>query len=194
MRVFISVLILIFSLQSWGKADDIKDIEIEGMSIGDSALDFFSKIEIKNGKKDYGYKDETFYEVEIYNHDSFKQYENIQIALKKNDSKYKIKKVLGFNFISNDNNKCFEQVDIVFNEIKNLFINAKISHDLDDHPADPSGQSKTKVTYIKLDEGEIWLECYDWSTQLNKEKNWNDNFGVNLMSKEYLYWLRNKAY
>ena len=65
---------------------------------------------------------------------------------------------------------------------------------MDDHPADPSGQSKTKVTYIKLDEGEIWLECYDWSAQLNKEKNWDDNFGVNLMSKEYLYWLRNKAY
>ena len=48
------------------------------------------------------------------------------------------------------------------------------------------------VTYIKLDEGEIWLECYDWSTQLNKEKI-KIIFGVNLMSKEYLYWLRNKA-
>ena len=36
------------------------------------------------------------------------------------------------------------------------------------------------------------VECYDWSTQLNKEKNWNDNFGVNLMSQEYLYWLEIK--
>ena len=83
MRIFLTVLILILNLQSWTKAEDIKDLEIEGMSIGDSALDFFSKIEINNGKKDYGYKDETFYEVEIYNHDSFKQYENIQIALMK---------------------------------------------------------------------------------------------------------------
>ena len=48
MRVFIAVLVLIFSLQSWTKADDIRDFEIEGMSIGDSALDFFSKEEIEN--------------------------------------------------------------------------------------------------------------------------------------------------
>jgi len=45
MRVFFAVLILIFSLQSWTKADDISDFEIEGMSIGDSALDFFSENE-----------------------------------------------------------------------------------------------------------------------------------------------------
>ena len=47
-RVFLSVLILIFSLQSWTKADDISEFEIEGMSIGDSLLDYFSKDEIKS--------------------------------------------------------------------------------------------------------------------------------------------------
>ena len=47
MRVFIAVLVLIFSLQSWTKADDISDFEIEGMSIGDSLLDYMSEEEIK---------------------------------------------------------------------------------------------------------------------------------------------------
>ena len=46
MRVFLTVLILIFSLQSWTKADDIRDLQIEGMSIGDSLLDFFSEEKI----------------------------------------------------------------------------------------------------------------------------------------------------
>ena len=36
MRIFLSILILIFSFQSWTKADDIRDFEIEGISIGDS--------------------------------------------------------------------------------------------------------------------------------------------------------------
>ena len=45
MRVFIAVLVLIFSLQSWTRADDISDFEIEGMSIGDSLLDYYSKDE-----------------------------------------------------------------------------------------------------------------------------------------------------
>ena len=46
MRIFISVLILILGFQSMVKADDIKDFEIEGISIGDSALKFFTKDQI----------------------------------------------------------------------------------------------------------------------------------------------------
>ena len=48
MRIFITVLFLILSLQSWTKADDIRDFQIEGMSIGDSLLDYISENEIKN--------------------------------------------------------------------------------------------------------------------------------------------------
>ena len=47
MRVFIAVLVLIFSFQSLTKADDIRDFEIEGMSIGDSLLDYFNESEMK---------------------------------------------------------------------------------------------------------------------------------------------------
>ena len=43
MRVFLTVLILIFSLQSWTKADDIRDFEIEGISIGESLLKYFDE-------------------------------------------------------------------------------------------------------------------------------------------------------
>ena len=53
MRIFLSVLILIFSFQSSTKADDIRDFEIEGMSIGDSALDHFTKQEIEKNIRGY---------------------------------------------------------------------------------------------------------------------------------------------
>ena len=48
MKVFIAVIVLIFSLQSWTKANDIRDFEIEGMSIGNSLLEFMSLDEINN--------------------------------------------------------------------------------------------------------------------------------------------------
>ena len=41
------VLVLTFSFQSLSKADDIKDFEIEGMSIGDSLLDYMTINEIE---------------------------------------------------------------------------------------------------------------------------------------------------
>ena len=42
------IIFLTFSFHNITKADDIRDFEIEGMSIGDSLLDYFSENEIKN--------------------------------------------------------------------------------------------------------------------------------------------------
>ena len=50
MRIFLAFIILIFSLQSSTNADDIRDFEIEGISIGDSALDFFSQDKLKTNE------------------------------------------------------------------------------------------------------------------------------------------------
>ena len=58
------MLVLIFSLQSKTKADNIRDFQIEGMSIGDSALDYFSEDEIKNNLVDW-YKDNKFSSFQI---------------------------------------------------------------------------------------------------------------------------------
>ena len=64
MRVFIAVLILIFSLQSWTKADDIRDFQIEGISVGDSLLDHLSEDEIDSGI-DIFYNDDEFFDREF---------------------------------------------------------------------------------------------------------------------------------
>ena len=67
MRVFIAVLVLIFSFQSWTKADDIRDFEIEGMSIGDSLLDYVSKDEIEKNKS-YKYSNKKYFDY-LYSYD-----------------------------------------------------------------------------------------------------------------------------
>ena len=40
------ILVLIFIFQPWTKADDIVDFEIEGISVGDSLLDYYTEEEI----------------------------------------------------------------------------------------------------------------------------------------------------
>ena len=86
MRVFIAVLVLIFSLQSWTKADDIRDFEIEGMSIGDSALDFYSKDTITSSILPSPYNDDEFYEVEFFNDEG--TYKVVGLVFKKFDNKF----------------------------------------------------------------------------------------------------------
>ena len=51
MKIIVIFFIIIFTLQSWTKADDIKDFQIEGMSIGDSLLDYYTEEEIKDFTK-----------------------------------------------------------------------------------------------------------------------------------------------
>ena len=47
MKRLLLILILTLSFQTFAKADDISDFEIEGISIGDNLLDYFSVDEIK---------------------------------------------------------------------------------------------------------------------------------------------------
>ena len=84
MRVFIIVLFLIFSLQTWIKADDISDFQIEGMSIGDSLLDHFTEEEInKSLINDYPNSDK-YKRVQIIKHKRLKTYDAMHILYLKN--------------------------------------------------------------------------------------------------------------
>ena len=49
MKTFLTLFVLLFS--SSVVAEDISDFQIEGMSIGDSLLDYFSEKKIRNNKK-----------------------------------------------------------------------------------------------------------------------------------------------
>ena len=192
MKILLTLFFLLFS--SSVLAEDISDFQLEGISIGDSALDFFSEKEIIKGIKDYGYKDNSFVEVEIYQDPSFKIYENIQIAIKANDKKYIIYKLVGFNFEDNAFLKCFKKVDKISEEISLIFKNATKDSYERPHRADPTGESKIKAVDFWLESGGlVGVECYDWSEEFTKKNNWLDNYSVYFMSEEYLYWLNNKS-
>ena len=50
MKRLLLILILTLSFQTLAKTDDIRDFEIEGISVGDSLLDYFNKTKIDNNK------------------------------------------------------------------------------------------------------------------------------------------------
>ena len=92
MKKLLEILVLCLFLITSSKADDISDFQIEGMSIGDSLLDYMSEEEIKANTYDvYSYlKDKTFGLAAFntlagYN---FSKYEAVQIEFMKNDKNY----------------------------------------------------------------------------------------------------------
>ena len=79
-------------------------------------------------------------------------------------------------------------------ELKSFFKNAEIKNlGKIKHRGDPSGKSTVSTTSFKLanmDYAAVSLQCYDWS----KKMKFIDHLRVKLMSKDYYYWLVNKAY
>ena len=192
MRVFIAVLVLIFSLQSWTRADDIRDFQIEGMSIGDSLLDYFSEKEINDFSIDYYPKSKKFF-VRDSDSSRFKVYDGLQFGLKKNS--YKIYGLSGALYSLENLDHCLRHKESVEKEISDIFKDLKKFSTDGIHPGDPSGKSyhhQTQYTFAKG--GVIAIECVDWSEEMKDQHNWWDNFSITIYSKEYEKFVREEGY
>ena len=192
MKRLLLILVLSFSFQTLAKADDIRDFEIAGISIGDSALDFFTKNVINNNKS-YLYNNKKY--TAVYKELNDESYEGVQIEFKDNDNKFLIKSLAGKIFYNNKNiDDCYEQEKTIVKTLKKLFKNKSqyTNHGISSHPADTSGKSKgTWHTFILDDEtGHISVECMDWT----KEMNFYDNLKVSIISYEMNQFLLNEAY
>lgn len=96
-------------------AEDISDFEIEGISIGDSALKFFSESDLIKNKKKY-YKNKKFTPVEgLKLKNNLKNYDFIDLNYKKNDENFIIFNISGrINFNKNIED-CYTKMDeIIF--------------------------------------------------------------------------------
>ena len=192
MRRLLLILILTLSLQSWTKADDIRDFEIEGMSIGDSALDFFSKKNLLKNKKNW-FKNKEYSHSELRNLPNFKQYEDVHLNYLSKDKKFIITAIEGLTFFRNKIKKCLKKMDEIDSEFKNLFKNTVRGGKEKNRHSDSSVPGKNYVTDIIYDfnNGDrVTLACYDWS----KESGYGDHLRISLRSNKFSYFLNNKAY
>ena len=183
MRVFIAVLVLIFSLQSWTKADDISDFQIEGMSIGDSALEYYSESNIKTNKRNW-YRGKKYSTSEIG---------NIQVSYKTKDSKYILVSIDITETI--DISKCLDKISSEVAGISDLFSNnVKLKGPKRiKHWADKSKKSWFEQYVFKFPSKDyIFVECYNWTDKITSTKGWRDNFRVRIVSKEFLNFLNNE--
>ena len=189
MKVFLSVIILIISFQSWTKADDVKDFEIEGISIGDSLLDFFSKNQIDNFPNYDEGTDLKFRISEFYETDNFKinNYDVMQVYYKPDDKKYLISGIRGALFCKNKS-ECINQHKKIINDLKNLFpdFNDSISEKFK-HPDDKTGESEVELLFLNLNSGYITVRYTNWSDKME----FSDNVDVEIGTIEVEKWLRN---
>ena len=181
--LWIVVLGLLLSLNA--KADNISDFQIEGISIGDSLLDFYDEKKIKSAKKIKEFKDNKYEGKKFKNSKEFNEIQFMYL------SKDKTKIITGISAIEDfDNNlkKCKEERDSTIDSLKKLFKSAKLH-----------GPKKKKHGRKAEWEGYAFIfksgdmavfSCY----YSKKDKKFKDHLRISLRTGDYDWWLVNVAY
>jgi hypothetical protein len=189
MKKFLAILIITLGIQASSLPDDIRKFKIEGISIGDSALDYFNEDQIRNNKRDY-YNNDKFFPSEFAYLASFKIYDAIQITYKSEDKKYKLHGIAEFIDFPKNIKDCNKKMKKIIKDVTELFPDTKKEKDKGKHEGDPYGKSISARVTFNLDSGSIAIECTDWS----KEIGYLDNLRVSIKTREFIAWLKNKAY
>ncbi|MDA9172532.1 hypothetical protein N9O34_04365 [Candidatus Pelagibacter sp.] len=187
LRVFISIIILIFSFQSLTKADDISDFEIEGMSINKSVLDYMSVNEVLDNTLPYFETKRKYYVTGIVN--NLKLYDQVEIYLKSNDKKYIIKSIIAGIFID-ELDQCLKQKKKIVKDLDQIFSNTKKMSGSKKHEADPTGQSKHYIDQYNLGyPNHIRVECTQFSDDMINSVKAQNSLNVVVMTKEINDWI-----
>jgi len=188
MKILLTLFVLLFSSSVF--AEDISDFEIEGMSVGDSLLEYFSEDNIKQHIEP-GYfqykKDNKFITVELVALNSFKLYNAVQAQVKVNDNKYIIYGLGGMiDYIYNIED-CYSKQNKVVEEILLVVSNVSINEQgVRKSKSDSTGKSTYTGIYLNFSNGDyIAITCYDWS----KEIGHIDHLRISMITKKLGDWL-----
>ena len=188
MKKLFIIIIIFINFQSWTKADDIRDFQIEGMSIGDSLLDFMTENEIKDALKSKFsfYYTDKFVTISGWDiKDKFTTYDNVGFVLKLDDESYKIFALEGTFLTQNGNiQDCYKKQNTIASDVKKI-LKTKYERDtwfLDKNRIKKHQLSVRYIDYISTDNRKpISIVCYD----INKDSDEYTRLTVAIDSLEF---------
>ena len=204
MKKIFFLIILILSFQTLSLADNIRYFQIEGMKIGDSALDYFSESQLEDNEQgwhNYSYKEYSTSFVPgkgIYNW--------FLVSYKNDDNNFTIEALAaGLEKSNYDNKECNNKLDAVAFNISELFKNTtqekKKSYKLKAEASRTypfTGKSTvTSLSFNFLDGAKIILACYKMDKEAKKNQSFlksvlkqNDSFRIDVRSSTFVNYLK----
>lgn len=194
MKIKFLAFLIILNLVSFSNAENINELEIEGISLGDSALIYFSEKHIKENSMDhYNKKDYTAVQNDKLNF--FETYDAVDFNFKSNDKNYTIVSLSGILYYDNVlMSKCYEKLMLIEKDLDTMFSNLeKEEMETFIHPS-PRNKSKkstfTQIRYYFKNNDQIDLTCYDYSEEHGSQ----DHLSITLQNNTFSRWLIDEAY
>ena len=188
MRIFITVLFLILSFHSLTKADEISEFEIEGISLGDSLLDYLSKNEIGNLKETY-YNDNLYTSITVFSDETnlnLKEYDALVLTFLTKDNEFILQGISGIIVYKKNIEECNIKQNEILKEFKLIFKDNKFQKN---NFRGKLGNVESTEFLFKNDDMAI-VSCYDYDPHPTN----TDHLRIALNRNEYLIWLEEKAY
>jgi len=190
MHIFLGILVLgLMFISAPSKADDISDFEIEGMTIGDSLLEFATKENIQLGKVKY-YENDKYTVTELYPYEfkiNISTFDLMQMQFLTNDKKMRIESISGINYYKNNIKDCYEKLDDIYEEV---FLVLSSWKDLGKEAYEVSSDKITDYMLESNSQDEVQIGCYDY---FDDTKN-VDHFRIAIRTSAYRTWLREQVY
>ena len=195
-KLFILLFLILISFSSL--SDDISDFEIEGISIGDSLLEYMSKgeilKEIERNKNDYHYFNMNDPYFMLYLFEEFPIYDLISVVIKNNalskyvtnsNEEYKVLGIIGTIYYNEDYDNCIINRDEVVEELSNIYKNSnqEIIEEQIGNVLSIDG-----VYFSLVGGGLSEASCFKNEKNFKQEYNYKDFLEVRIYSPEIISW------
>ena len=204
MKKIFFLIILVLSFQKLSSAEDIRSFQIEGMKIGDSALNYFSKSQLEDYEQ--GWHNFSYNEYSTSYMPGKGIYNWFLVSYKNDDDNFTIEGLVGGLEKSNyDIKECNNKLDVTALNISKLFKNTsqeeKKSYKLQQDAAQTypfTGKSVvTSLSFNFLDGAKIILGCYNMDKKAKENESFltsilrqNDSFRIEVRSSEFVNYLK----
>ena len=206
MKKIFFLIIWILTFQTQSLADNIRYFQIEDMSIGDSALDYFSESQLENNEQ--GWHNYSYNEYSTSYMPGKGIYNWFLVTYKNNDNNFIIEGLVGGLEKNNyDNKECNNKLDDVALNISESFKNTvreekksyKLTADASQTYPFAGKSTVTSLSFNFLDEAKIILACYNMDKEANQNESLltsilkqRDSFRIDIRSSSFVNYLKNE--
>ena len=204
MKKIFFLIIWILTFQTQSLSDDIKYFKIEEMSIGDSALDYFSESQLEDNEQ--GWHNYSYNEYSTSYIPGKGIYNWFLVSYKNDDNNFIMEGIIGGVEINNyDNKKCINKLDNFALNISESFKNTaqekrktyEIAAEASQTYPFTGKSTTTSLSFNFLDGAKIILACYNMDKEVKENESFlksilkqNDSFRVEARSSAFANYLK----
>ena len=189
MKKLLGIVVLALLLITPSQADDIRDFEIEGIALEDSALKYFTEEEIKSNSQNF-FRNKKYTPVQNDKLSFFETYDFFDFRFLTGDKNYIMHSIAGIvNFENKEYSECLNLSEKITNKIKDLVPNTKMQNFGNDKKTSGSTGTYNQKTFWTED-GFISVNCYSY----DDKEHAMDHLSVTIANREYEDFITNDPY